>query len=85
MCSLLSATIEDPPGTKLECKQGGDSQFITVNSKADCIANPAAKTCKVTVTELLGCFKAAKKDACAAFASGGACKPLFDPSSGCTG
>ncbi|CAN5918035.1 hypothetical protein BH11MYX4_BH11MYX4_32140 [soil metagenome] len=83
MCSILSAAIDDPPGTKLECKQGGDSQYIVVNSKADCIAKPAPAACKVTVTQLVGCFKSAKKDACPAFATGGACAPLFDPASGC--
>lgn len=83
MCSILAAAIDDPPGTKLECKQGGDSHYIVVNSKADCIAKPAPAACKLTVTQLVGCFKSAMKDACPAFATGGACAPLFDPASGC--
>ena len=58
-------------------------EFISVNSKADCVAKPAPKTCKVTVTQLVACFKAPKKDACPAFASSGACAILFDPASGC--
>jgi hypothetical protein len=82
VCSILDAAVEDPPGTKLECK--ASNLFITVNSKEDCIANPPKKTCKVTVTQLLACFKAAKKDACAAFEKSGACAPLFDPASGCS-
>ena len=81
MCSILSAAIDDPPGTKLSCPS--PDLFIVVNSKEDCIAQPAKATCKVTVTQLVGCFKSAKKDACSALGEGGACAPLFDPASGC--
>ncbi len=81
MCSILDAAIDDPPGTKLACPS--PDQFIVVNSKEQCIAQPAKASCKVTVTQLVGCFTAAKKNACAAFATGGACAPLFDPSTGC--
>jgi hypothetical protein len=83
MCSILAAAIDDPPGTKLECTEGGNNQYIVVNSKADCVAQHAKPTCKVTVTQLVGCFKAAKKDACGAFGNDGACKILFDPTTGC--
>ncbi len=81
MCSILAAAIDDPPGTKLACPS--PDQFIVVNSKEQCIAQPAKASCKVTVTQLVGCFTAAKKSACVAFATGGACAPLFDPSTGC--
>jgi hypothetical protein len=83
MCSILAAAVDDPPGTKFECNQGGENHFISVNSKQDCIAKPAPKSCKVTTTQLVACFKAAKKDACPAFAPNGACAILFDPASGC--
>ncbi len=81
MCSILDAAIDDPPGTKLACPS--PDQFIVVNSKEQCIAQPAKASCKVTVTQFVGCFTAAKKNACAALATGGACAPLFDPSTGC--
>ena len=81
MCSILDAAIDDPPGTKLACPS--PDQFLVVNSKEQCVAQPAKASCKVTVTQLVGCFTAAKKNACAAFATGGACAPLFDPSTGC--
>ena len=81
MCSILDAAIDDPPGTKLACPS--PDRFIVVNSKEQCIAQPAKASCKVTVTQIVGCFTAAKKNACAAFATGGACAPLFDPSTGC--
>ncbi len=81
MCSILAAAIDDPPGTKLSCPS--PDLYIVVNSKEECIAQPAKATCKVTVTQLVGCFKSAKKDACSALGEGGACAPLFDPASGC--
>jgi hypothetical protein len=85
MCSILAAATDDPPGTKLECTKGGDSVYIVVNSKDDCVAKPAAASCKVTVTYLVNCFKQAKKDACSALGADGACAQLFDPASGCSG
>jgi len=85
MCSLITTTIDDPPGTKYECKTGPKSGlFLTVNSKDQCIQSKPPATCKVKVSELIACYKAAKKDACAAFDDQGACGPLFSPSSGCS-
>lgn len=80
-CSILSAALDDPPGTKLSCPSPDRS--IVVNSKEQCVAQPAKPTCKLTFTQLIACFKAAKKDACAALGDNGACAPLFDESSGC--
>lgn len=86
MCSLLLASIDDPPGTKLECTSGDKKGlFITVNSKEQCVSQPPPASCKVTVGQLIDCYKAAKKDACGAFADTGACGKLFSPESGCSG
>ena len=86
MCSLLLASIDDPPGTKLECTAGDKKGlFLTVNSKEQCVAQPPPSTCKVTVGQLIDCYKAAKKDACSAFEDDGACGKLFSAESGCSG
>ena len=86
MCSLLLASIDDPPGTKLECTAGDKKGlFLTVNSKEQCVAQPPPSTCKVTVGQLIDCYKAAKKDACGAFEDDGACGKLFSADSGCSG
>lgn len=86
MCSLLLASIDDPPGTKFECTSGENKGlYLTVNSKEQCAAQPPPSTCKVTVGQLIDCYKAAKKDACGAFEDDGACAKLFSPDSGCSG
>lgn len=86
MCSLLLAAIDSPAGTKYECTSGPKSGlFITVNSKEQCVAQRAPASCKVTVGQLIACFKGAKKDACDAFSDSGPCSLLFDPASGCSG
>ena len=86
MCSLILASIDAPAGTKFECKDDGPNSglFITVNTKEQCVAAKAPAGCKVTVGQLVECYKSAKKDACGAFADAGACAPLFASDSGCT-
>ncbi len=82
MCSLILASIDAPAGTKFECKDNG--LFLTVSSKEQCVAAKAPAGCKVTVGQLVDCFKSAKKDACGAFGNTGACAPVFATDSGCT-
>jgi hypothetical protein len=84
MCSLILASIDASPGTKFECKEGEqEGLFLTVSSKTECVASKAPSGCKLTVGQLVQCYKAASKDACASFAEGGACAPLFDPGQNC--
>jgi hypothetical protein len=82
MCSLILTSIDVPAGTKFECKEGAnEGLFITVSSKEQCVQQRPPKTCSVTVGALVACYKAVKKDACAAFDA--ECKVLLDENSGC--
>lgn len=81
-CSTILAAIDSPAGSKFECTDGpNEGLYLTVNSAAQCAASRPPSTCKVKVGQLIDCYKAAKKDACAAFDD--ECTALFDPNSGC--
>jgi hypothetical protein len=79
-CALLLSSIDAKPGDKFECQSGpNQGDFITVNSKDDCVSQKVAAGCPVKVGQEIDCYKAVKVDACAAFDSQkGACGPLFD-------
>ena len=82
MCSLFLTAIDVPAGTKFECGEGEhEGMFITVSTKEQCVQQRPPKTCKITVGQMVACYKAAKADACAAFA--GACGVLFEQDNGC--
>jgi len=80
-CETLAAAIDDEPGTQYTCDS--DGMFLTVNTTEACIANKVTADCPITVGELIDCYKAAKTDACAAFAEDGTCGPLFSQSADC--
>jgi hypothetical protein len=79
-CSLLLSSIDAKPGDKFECQSGpNQGEFITVNSKDDCVASKVASGCPIKVGQEIDCYKAVKADACSAFdTQKGACGPLFD-------
>lgn len=77
-CDLIAASIESPAGTKYECTSGEyEGLFLTVETASTCVSHSYASGCPVTVQQTLDCYKAAKADACAAFADTGACGRLF--------
>ncbi|MBZ5710655.1 hypothetical protein [Nannocystis pusilla] len=80
-CETLAAAIDDEPGTQYTCDS--DGTFLTVNTTDACIANEVSADCPITVGELIDCYKAAKVDACAAFAEDGTCGPIFSQSASC--
>lgn len=81
-CSVLLSSIDAPAGSKFECEEGPNSGlFLSVNTVAQCVSSRPPTTCKVTVGQLIDCYKAAKNDACDAFDD--ECTVLFDPGSGC--
>lgn len=80
-CDTLTAAIDDGPGTRYTCD--ADGVFLEVTSSEDCRANKVSADCPVTVGDLIDCYKAAKTDACAAFAQDGACGPLFSQAASC--
>jgi hypothetical protein len=80
-CETLAAAIDDEPGTQYTCDS--DGTFLTVNTTEACVANKVSPDCPITVGDLIDCYKAAKNDACAAFAEDGACGPLFSQSASC--
>jgi hypothetical protein len=83
VCSLVLNTIDAPAGTKYECNEGEHSGVsLTVNTKEQCLASLPPKTCTLKVGTLVDCYKAVKKDACAAFDA--ECSFLFDSSNGCS-
>lgn len=80
-CETLLAAIDDEPGTQYTCDS--DGTYLTVNTAEACIENRVSADCPITVGELIDCYKAAKVDACAAFAEDGACGPVFAQSASC--
>lgn len=74
-CDTLLAAIDDAPGTVYACESDGLS--LTVNTVDACVANEVTPECPITVDDSIACYKAAKVDACAAFAEDGACAPIF--------
>lgn len=80
-CDTLLAVIDDEPGTAYECADNGLS--LTLNSRAGCVANEVSSDCPITVGDIIDCYKAAKADACSAYAEDGACAPLFEQSEAC--
>lgn len=83
-CDLITATLDEPAGTKYECKTGEHSgEFLTVENSATCVSHSYPDGCPVTVQQTLDCFKAARADACAAFADGGACGRLLAAAATC--
>lgn len=82
-CSTLYAAIDDPAGTTYACKSLDRS--ITLNDKQTCVAQRAPAGCSIKVSQVLDCYKAAKKDACTALADSGACHFFFPPPAGCGG
>jgi hypothetical protein len=78
MCSVTLAAIDAQAGVKYECNTGPQSGLtLTVNTKDQCLANKAPAACDITVQQLIDCYKAAKTDACSAFAPTAACGPIF--------
>ncbi len=75
-CDTLLAAIDDEPGTVYACDSNGLS--LTLSTSAECVANEVLPDCPITVDDSIDCYKAAKVDACAAFAEDGACAPIFD-------
>jgi hypothetical protein len=82
-CDTLLAIIDDEPGTAYECADNGLS--LTLNTSEGCVASEVSSDCPITVGEVIDCYKAAKADACPAFAEDGACAPLFEQSEACAG
>ncbi|MDC0715784.1 hypothetical protein [Nannocystis bainbridge] len=80
-CETLLAAIDDEPGTQYTCD--ADGAYLTVTTSAECIANEVSQDCAITVGDLIDCYKAAKVDACAAFAEDGACGPVFSQGAAC--
>jgi hypothetical protein len=80
-CDAVLAAIDDEPGTKYTCDS--DGMFLAVNTAADCRAGEVSPDCPITVGDIIDCYKAAKNDACAAFAADGACGPLFSQGATC--
>jgi hypothetical protein len=78
-CDLITASIEAAAGTKYECTSGpNEGLFMTVENAATCVSHSYKAGCPVTVQQTLDCFKAAKANACDAFADAGACGKLFN-------
>ncbi|PCC69116.1 hypothetical protein SAMN02745121_05764 [Nannocystis exedens] len=80
-CDTLLAAIDDEPGTQYTCE--ADGTYLTVNTAAECRANEVSADCPITVGDLIDCYKAAKDDACAAFAEDGTCGPVFSQGASC--
>ncbi|WAS96706.1 hypothetical protein [Nannocystis punicea] len=80
-CDTLLAAIDDEPGTQYTCD--ADGTYLTVNTAEACRANEVSADCPITVGDLIDCYKAAKVDACGAFAEDGACGPVFSQSGSC--
>lgn len=80
-CDTLLAAIDDEPGTQYTCD--ADGTYLLVNTAAECRANKVSADCPITVGELIDCYKAAKNDACGAFAEDGACGPVFSQGASC--
>jgi len=77
-CELITASIDEPAGTKYECKTGEHAgEFLTVENASTCISHSYPSGCPVTVQQTLDCFRAARADACAAFGDSGACGRLL--------
>jgi len=83
-CDLITASIDAPAGTKYECKAGEHAgEFLAVENASTCVSHSYPDGCPVTVQQTLDCFKAARADACAAFADSGACGKLFAAAATC--
>jgi hypothetical protein len=83
-CDLISASIDDPAGTKYECMAGpNQGLYLEIESSAACVARSYKAGCPITVQQSLDCFKAAKRDVCAAFGDGGICSKLLEVGAGC--
>ncbi len=83
-CDLITASLDEGPGTKYECTSGPNSGvFLEVETAATCVSHSYAEGCPVTVQQTLDCFKAARANACAAFEDNGACGKLFAAASQC--
>lgn len=83
-CDLITASLDEPAGTKYECKTGEHAgQFLTVENAQTCVSHSYPANCPVTVQATLDCFKAARADACAAFGDSGACGKLLAAAATC--
>jgi hypothetical protein len=83
-CDLITASLDEPAGTKYECKTGEHAgEFLTVENAQTCVSHSYPSNCPVTVQATLDCFKAARADACAAFGDNGACGKLLATAATC--
>ena len=83
-CDLITASLDEPAGTKYECKMGEHAgEFLTIENAQTCVSHSYPANCPVTVQQTLDCFKAARADACAAFADSGACGKLLAAAATC--
>lgn len=83
-CDLITASLDEPAGTKYECMTGPNAGIsLTIETAQTCVSHSYADGCPVTVQQTLDCFKAARTDACAAFNQNAACGKLFSASSQC--
>jgi hypothetical protein len=83
-CDLITASLDEPAGTKYECKMGEHAgESLTIENAQTCVSHSYPANCPVTVQLTLDCFKAARADACAAFATTGACGKLLVEAAKC--